>query len=116
MVVPDSYFICEILLYSYGFVNASELARKICHIQTLASIAMSKDGGRTSVSQDFGLRSIRGITAIADNLKQKCTNISPCELPDIINTEKMDMVNWQGQELIKEVIATYQPPEEGKIE
>lgn len=76
---------------------------------------MFKDGGRTSVSQDFGLRSIKGITEIADNLKQKCMNITYCELPDIINKEQMGMVNWQGQDLIKDVIASYQIKEqEGK--
>jgi dynein heavy chain, axonemal len=36
MVVPDAFFICENLLYRSGFVNASELAKKICHIQTMS--------------------------------------------------------------------------------
>jgi dynein heavy chain, axonemal len=61
MVVPDAYFICENLLYRSGFVNATELAKKICHIQQMASVTMTKGAGRTSASLDFGLRSIKGI-------------------------------------------------------
>ena len=40
MVVPDSLFITEILLYNSGFVNSTDLARKLCHVQMMAAIVM----------------------------------------------------------------------------
>lgn len=34
MVVPDSTYITEILLYSSGFVGANQLAKKVVSVQT----------------------------------------------------------------------------------
>lgn len=65
MVVPDSSYITEILLYSSGFVGANQLAKKIVSVQTWASTMMKKPG----ISHDFGLRSIKSIVAIAETLK-----------------------------------------------
>jgi len=84
MVVPDDVFICEILLYSNGFINAPELSKKICHVQKLANVLMKKT---SCVNQDFGLRAIRAIISIADSLKLVCQNFLQSELPDIINEE-----------------------------
>ena len=84
MVVPDDVFICEVLLYSCGFVNAPELSKKICHIQKLANVLMKKS---SCVNQDFGLRAVRAIISIAESLKLVCQNILQSELPDIINDE-----------------------------
>lgn len=65
MVVPDSVFITEILLYSSGFVGAQQLAKKIVTVQSLANIIMKK----TEIAHDFGLRSIKAIVSIAETLK-----------------------------------------------
>jgi len=65
MVVPDSVFITEILLYSSGFVGAQQLAKKIVSVQTLANIIMKK----SDIAHDFGLRSIKAIINIAEKLK-----------------------------------------------
>lgn len=65
MVVPDSVFITEILLYSSGFVGAQQLAKKIVSVQALANVIMNK----AEIAHDFGLRSIKAIVGIAENLK-----------------------------------------------
>ena len=36
MVVPDSLFIAEILLYSAGFLNATALAKKLVSVLSIA--------------------------------------------------------------------------------
>ena len=41
MVVPDAFFITEVLLFSAGFKNAQALARRICDVQKLANILMA---------------------------------------------------------------------------
>ena len=65
MVVPDSVFITEILLYSSGFVGAQQLAKKIVSVQSLADTLMRK----TLISHDFGLRSIKAIVGNAEAIK-----------------------------------------------
>lgn len=65
MVVPDSVFITEILLYSSGFLGAQQLAKKIVQVQHLANVVMSK----ADIAHDFGLRSIKAIVAMAEALK-----------------------------------------------
>ena len=65
MVVPDSIFITEILLYASGFIGAQQLAKKIVSVQSLANVIMKK----TDIAHDFGLRSIKAIIGIAEKLK-----------------------------------------------
>ena len=84
MVVPNDIFICEVLLYSYGFTNAPELSKKICHVQKLANVVMRRN---LSENQDFGLRAIRAIIKIACGLKLQVQNILISEIPDIISDE-----------------------------
>ena len=67
MVVPDATFITEILLFSAGFKNAQELAKKVISVQNLANILMSTS---SVVKFDFGLRAIKAIVGIAENMKQ----------------------------------------------
>ena len=67
MVVPDVTFITEILLFSAGFKNAQELAKKVISVQNLANILMSTS---SVVKFDFGLRAIKAIVGIAENMKQ----------------------------------------------
>ena len=82
MVVPDALFISEILLFSSGFKNAQELSKKVCSVQNLANVLMQQ---ASVVKFDFGLRAIKAIIAIAENMKQQVQNIWDSDLPDIIN-------------------------------
>jgi hypothetical protein len=81
MVVPDSVFITEILLYSSGFVGAQQLAKKIVSVQNLANVIMKK----TEIAHDFGLRSIKAIVGIAETLKLQAQNIIDSDLAEIID-------------------------------
>lgn len=67
MVVPDAVFITEILLFSSGFKNAQELSKRVCSVQNLANVLMQQ---ASVVKFDFGLRAIKGIIGIAEQLKQ----------------------------------------------
>jgi len=55
------------------------------------------------VHYDFGLRAIRAIIGIAQNLKMQAHNIWESELPDIINDSAMDNVPWRGNQMIADV-------------
>jgi len=57
------------------------------------------------VHYDFGLRAIRAIIGIAQNLKMQAHNIWESELPDIINDSAMDNVPWKGNQMIADVQA-----------
>lgn len=89
MVVPDSFFITEILLFSAGFKNAQVLAKRVCEVQKLANILMAQ---ASVVKLDFGLRAIKAIISIAENLKQQAQNIWESELPDLINDNSLDII------------------------
>ena len=103
MVVPDAVFITEILLYASGFKNASELAKKVISVQNLANVLMQQ---ASVVKFDFGLRSVKAIIAIAENLKQQSQNIWESELPDIINDDAMEIVPYKPNQLISDVVST----------
>lgn len=66
MVTPDVLFITEILLFSAGFKNAQELSKRICSVQSLANVLMQQ---ASVVKFDFGLRAIKAIVGIAEQLK-----------------------------------------------
>ena len=55
------------------------------------------------VKFDFGLRAIKAIIAIAEQLKQQVQNIWESDLPDIINEDTMERVRWKGEHIIREV-------------
>ena len=67
MVVPDATFITEILLFASGFRNAQELSKRVVSVQNLANVLMQR---ASVVKFDFGLRAIKAIIGIAENLKQ----------------------------------------------
>ena len=81
MVVPDAVYITEILLYSAGFIGAQQLAKKICSVQKLANVIMSK----ADIAHDFGLRSIKAIVGIAENMKLEAQNIKDSDLTEVID-------------------------------
>ena len=55
------------------------------------------------VKFDFGLRAIKAIIAIAENLKQQVANIWESDLPDIVNEDAIDRCKWKGPDIIAEV-------------
>ena len=91
MVVPDSVFITEILLYSSGFVGAQQLAKKIVSVQALANVIMNK----AEIAHDFGLRSIKAIVGIAENLKLHAQNIADSDLTEVIDDYTLSEVPYK---------------------
>lgn len=100
MVVPDSSFITEILLYSSGFMGAQSLAKKIVLVQSRANEFISHQ----KVQFDFGLRSIKAIVQAAAILKLQAQAITDCELSEIIDDETLRSVNYQTECIISEVM------------
>jgi hypothetical protein len=100
MVVPDSFFITEILLFSAGFKNAQVLAKRVCEVQKLANILMAQ---ASVVKLDFGLRAIKAIISIAENLKQQAQNIWESELPDLINDDALEIIPSKQASIIVDV-------------
>ena len=64
MVVPDTLFIAEIILYSVGFANARNLAVKIT--RTFSMIQQQLQGEQ---HYDFGLRTVKQVLMYAGQLK-----------------------------------------------
>lgn len=66
MVVPDMATICEIMLFSEGFINARILARKMIKLYDLAKGQLSKQN-----HYDWGLRALKSILVVAGRLKRE---------------------------------------------
>lgn len=70
-IVPDSELICQIKLFSAGFLTAKLLAKKMTVLYKLASEQLSKQ-----THYDFGLRALKSVLNMAGQLK------SSNELPE----------------------------------
>lgn len=66
MVVPDLQQICEITLFSEGFVEARTLAKKMTVLYKLAKEQLSKQ-----FHYDFGLRALKSVLVMAGSLKRE---------------------------------------------
>lgn len=77
-----------------------ELSKRVCSVQALANVLMQQ---ASVVKFDFGLRAIKAIIGIAENLKQQVQNIWESDLPDIVNEDALDRVNWKSEQIIKDV-------------
>ena len=62
------------------------------------------------VKLDFGLRAIKAIISIAENLKQQVQNIWESELPDFINDSSLDTIPIKSLAMITDVQNELEPP------
>ena len=65
VIVPDLRQICQIMLFSEGFVEASKLAKKMTILYSLAKGQLSKQH-----HYDFGLRALKSVLVMAGALKR----------------------------------------------
>ncbi|XP_027593384.2 dynein heavy chain 10, axonemal isoform X1 [Pipra filicauda] len=71
VIVPDLQQICEIMLFSEGFLMAKVLAKKMTVLYKLAKEQLSKQH-----HYDFGLRALKSVLVMAGELKRGSADLS----------------------------------------
>ncbi|KAL7391500.1 hypothetical protein ABVT39_010104 [Epinephelus coioides] len=71
VIVPDLQQICEIMLFSEGFLMAKMLAKKMTVLYKLAREQLSKQS-----HYDFGLRALKSVLVMAGELKRGSPDLS----------------------------------------
>ncbi|XP_051490092.1 dynein axonemal heavy chain 10 [Apus apus] len=71
VIVPDLQQICEIMLFSEGFLTAKILAKKMTVLYKLAREQLSKQH-----HYDFGLRALKSVLVMAGELKRGSADLS----------------------------------------
>ncbi|XP_053555751.1 dynein axonemal heavy chain 10 [Bombina bombina] len=71
VIVPDLQQICEIMLFSEGFLQAKNLAKKMTVLYKLAREQLSKQH-----HYDFGLRALKSVLVMAGELKRGSPDLS----------------------------------------
>ena len=90
MVVPDTLFIAEIVLYSVGFQSARSLAFKITR-----TFALIQEQLRFEQHYDYGLRTIKQVLVYAGEVKLRCTRVKTKEVLayEAADTKLTDHIN-----------------------
>jgi dynein heavy chain len=70
VIVPDLEQICEIMLFSEGFLTAKVLAKKMTVLYKLAKGQLSKQN-----HYDFGLRALKSVLVMAGDLKRESQDL-----------------------------------------
>ncbi|XP_043489632.1 dynein axonemal heavy chain 10 [Polistes fuscatus] len=70
-VVPDNELICQIKLFSAGFLTAKILAKKMAVLHKLAQEQLSKQ-----THYDFGLRAMKSVLNMAGQLKRTSSDLA----------------------------------------
>ncbi|TGZ71294.1 hypothetical protein CRM22_002727 [Opisthorchis felineus] len=75
VIVPDLEYICEIMLFSQGFLTARDLAKKVTALYRLAKEQLSQQH-----HYDFGLRALRSLLVMAGVIRRKNPNLREDQL------------------------------------
>ncbi|CAH8459226.1 unnamed protein product [Dicrocoelium dendriticum] len=70
VIVPDLEYICEIMLFSQGFITARDLAKKVTVLYRLAKEQLSQQ-----YHYDFGLRALRSLLVMAGAMRRRNPNL-----------------------------------------
>lgn len=71
VIVPDLQQICEIMLFSQGFLTAKILAKKMTTLYRLAREQLSKQH-----HYDFGLRALKSVLVMAGDLRREAPDLT----------------------------------------